>query len=248
MSMAGWYFIPITLQYLVGSGLIFLISFFLILKNSKSWVYRSFFLYGLFAGLWILMAFFHRNAPNAELSADFITVGAVFGLIFPAFLLITFLMLKKQSKLNLLALLPAIFLGAVTLYLMPFKISWTTFGWSYGYSSDWYFATFVVFNLAYVVANLAVGIDLIKTAPTELLRKKYAVLLISYFVFYVVAVSISNMLLVYCIDAPPLGGIFSALAFLAIAWALSLKFNRSASEKSSNATGEGERSHVKEAP
>jgi hypothetical protein len=56
------------------------------------------------------------------------------------------------------------------------------------------------------------------------------------------------MLLIHYIDAPPLGGIFSALAFLAIAWALSLKFDIGKMEKSSNATVEGERSHVKEAP
>lgn len=239
--MASWHFIPITSQYLIGSGLIFLISFLLIIKNPKSWVYRSFFLYGFFAGLWILMAFFHRNAPTAELSTDFITLGAIFGYTFPAFLLITFLMFKKQTLRNLLVLIPAFVMGIITLFAFPFRVFWTEFGWSYGYAYTWYFTAFVILNLAYIAANLVVGINLVRSAATELLRKKFKLLLISYFLFYVVAISITNMLLVYYINYPPFGGIISTLAFLAIAWAISLKFEPGGGEKSLPAPSEGKK-------
>ncbi|MGC8816836.1 MAG: hypothetical protein ACP5PX_03390 [Candidatus Hadarchaeum sp.] len=171
----------------------------------------------------MLMAFFHRNAPNAELSADFITLGAVFGFTFPAFLLITFLMLKKQTWKNLLSLIPALIMGGITLSIFPFKVLWTDFGWTYNYASSWYFAAAVFLNLAYIAANLIVGVNLVRTAPTALLRKKYKLLLISYFVFYVVAIAITNMLLVRYTNYPPFGGIISTLAFLTIAWALSLR-------------------------
>ncbi|MGQ9787718.1 MAG: hypothetical protein ACUVQM_00140 [Candidatus Hadarchaeaceae archaeon] len=204
----------------------------LIIRNPKSWVYRSFFLYGLFAGIWILMAFLHRNAPTPELSADFITLGAIFGYTFPAFLLITFLMLKKQTLRNLVALVPAIIMGAITIFTFPFKVFWTDFGWSYGYAYDWYFMTAVFINLAYIVANLVVGINLVRTATIKLLRKKFMLLLISYFVFYVVAISITNILLIYNANYPPLGGIISTLAFLTITWAITLKFEPSSRGKS----------------
>ncbi|MEM3421920.1 MAG: hypothetical protein QW315_06670 [Candidatus Hadarchaeum sp.] len=243
--MADWYFIPITLQYLIGSGLIFVVSFFLIMRNPKSWIYRSFFLYGLFAGLWILMAFLHRNAPTAELSADFITLGALFGYTFPAFLLITFLMLKRQTWKNLLVLIPASIMGVITLLTVPFKIFWTEFGWSYAYATTWYFTIAVFFNLIYILANLIVGINLIRAATTELLRKKYRLLLISYFVFYVVAISITNILLIQYANYPPLGGIISTFAFVAIAWALSLKFEGGPKEKSPSTNSGGERSYGK---
>ncbi|MEM3421463.1 MAG: hypothetical protein QW315_04305 [Candidatus Hadarchaeum sp.] len=128
---------------------------------------------------------------------------------------------------------------------MPFKIFWTEFGWSYGYATTWYFAIAVFFNLIYILANLIVGINLIRAATTELLRKKYRLLLISYFVFYVVAVSITNMLLVQYVNYPPLGGIISTLAFIAIAWALSLKFEGETKEKSLPTSSEGERIYGK---
>ncbi len=221
--MADWYFIPITIQYLVGSGLIVLFSMFLLSKYPKSWVYRSFFLYGLFVTLWCLMAFFHRNAPTVELSKEFLTFGATFNYLFPAFLLITFLSLKKPSKYNSFVLLPGLILGIATIVATPFEIFWTDFGWSYNYTSSYFFAATTLVNVGYIVANLAVGINLIRTAQTAMLKRKYNLLLISYVLFYVAFLSISNILLLSNADYPPLGGIISILAFLAIAYAITLQ-------------------------
>jgi len=225
--VADWYFIPITMQYLIGSGLTILISMFLISRNPKSWVYRSFFFYGFFVALWCLMAFFHRNAPTMELSKEFLDFGATFGFIFPAFLLITFLNLKKSSKFNSFALVPAIVLGLVAILLRPFEIFWTDFGWSYNYTNSYFFAATTLVNVGYIISNLIVGVNLIRTAQTAVLRRKYNLLLLSYVLFYVVFLSISNMLLISNVDYPPLGGIISILAFLAIARAITLQYKPS---------------------
>lgn len=187
------------------------------------------------------MAFFHRNAPTSGLSEEFLVAGAIFLCIFPAFLLTTFLMLKKQTKINLLALVPALVLGLITIYFSPFNIYWTNFGWSYNYTSSWFFALTILVNSSYIVANLIVGVNLVRTAQTAVLKKKYTLLLFSYFIFYVIALSISNMLLITNTTYPPLGGIISILAFLAIARAITLQYKPSAGEMPVIVKNEGDR-------
>lgn len=238
--MADWYFIPITIQYLVGCGLTLLISMYLISKNPKSWVYRSFFLYGLCASLWCLMIFFHRNAPGISLSVEFLVLGASFNFLFPAFLLITFLTLKKPNKFNAFALVPALVLGAIAITQRPFEIFWTNFGWSYHYTGSYFFTATTLVNVVYILANLAIGINLIRTAQTAMLKRKYNILLLSYVVFYVIFLSISNILLISNSDYPPLGGVISILAFVAIARAITLQYKSSAGETSALVKKEGD--------
>jgi len=222
VSLADWYFIPWTLQYFVGGGLALLIALYILSKNPKSWVYRYFFLFGLSVSLWEFLAFFHRNAPTADLSVKFFSFDNIFVLLAPSSLLVMLLTLRRERPLNSLVLIPALALGIFGALANPFDIFWTDFGWNYKFMFMWYIAPYTLMWIVYIAAILITGRFLIKNSKMAILRKKYTLLLFGFIVFYAIALTTSNFLLTYYAGVPPLGGIFVVITFLFVAYSINL--------------------------
>jgi hypothetical protein len=221
MSLTGWYFTPWTLQYFVGGGLALLISLYLLSKNPKSWVYRYFFLFGLSAVMWEFLAFFHRNAPTADLSGEFLGFDLFFGMLSFSFLLVMLLTFRRKKPTYSLVLIPSLVIGIFLILTKPFDIFWTDFGWSYKFLFTWGVILYAAVFMGYVASIITVGGFLIKESKAAMLRKKFVLILTGFIIFYLIGLVMLNLLL-GPLGFPPFGGILTFLTFLCIAYAISL--------------------------
>jgi len=221
VSLADWHFIPWTLQYFVGGGLALIISFYLLSKNPKSWVYRYFFLFGLSVSTWEFLSFFHRNAPTADLSLKFFAVSSSFYILSLSFLLLMLLTFRGEKLTYSLVSIPALAIGIFLILTKPFDIFWTDFGWSYKLVFTWSILPYTIAFIGYIVSITIVGWLLIKESKVATLRKKFVLMSSGFIFFYLIGFMISNLLLLPT-GFPPLGGIFPFLTFLCIAYAISL--------------------------
>jgi hypothetical protein len=228
--MDGWQLVPITISYLVGALLAFSITLHVFFKNPKSWVYRCFFLFGLSTSLWLLLAFFHRNAPTENLSLKFLVFDTLFSYMALAFLLITLLMLYKERLLNLLILVPTFVAGAFTILLEPFNIFSSSFGWSYKLTSLGSIS-FMLIWFGYIAAIIITGGLLLKKSKTKILKKKYGLITSGFIIFYAIGLTLSNFLLFNNHNFPPLGGLFATSTFLVVAYAINLPPEKIEKEK-----------------
>jgi len=221
VSLAGGYLIPWTLQYFVGGGLALVISSYLLLKNPKSWVYRYFFLFGFSVSMWEFLAFFHRNAPTADLSVNFFVFDMFFYFLSFSFLLITLLTLRRGKLTYALISIPAFIVAIFLILAKPFDIFWTDFGWNFKFvwsiSLIPYMATFI----GYIVSIIIVGGLMIKESKVAVLRKKIVLILTGFIIFYLIGLTTVNLFLAPP-NFPPLGGIFTLLTFLFISYAIVL--------------------------
>ena len=178
MILAGWYFVPWTLQYFVGGGLALLISMYLLSKNPKSWAYRYFFLFGFSVGVWEFLAFFHRNAPTADLSLKFFLFDMFFVLLSFSFLLIMLLTFQKKKITYSLISIPAIAMGIFLILVEPFEVFLTDFGWSYKFIFTGAVpVSYLVTWVGYAAFIIIAGGWLIKRTKVLMLRKKVMVVL-----------------------------------------------------------------------
>jgi hypothetical protein len=223
VSLADWHFIPWTLQYFVGGGLALIISFYLLSKNPKSWVYRCFFLFGFSVSMWEFLAFFHRNAPTADLSAKFLEFDSLFNLLSISFLLTVLLTFQRKKLTYYLVLIPSFALGISLILTGPFDIFWSDSGWGYKFPFTEYITSvlFLAVWIGYLVFIIIISGLLIKRSKTAAARKKFVLILTGFIIFYMIGLTVSNLLMSYA-GFPPLGGILTFLTFLCIAYAMSL--------------------------
>lgn len=222
--MGRWFFIPWTIQYIIGSVVAFIITVPIFLSNHKSWAYRTFAGFGLCTILWSLTAFFHRNAPSKELSGFFYGIDLFFGSLAIPFLLLMILFLWKEKFFYAFTLLPAIITGSYALIFSPFKIIWTNLGWSYVFFSPFNILFFIT-ALGYNILCFIILLYLSKKIPLMILRKKYKIIIAGLSLF-TVCYMIANILAQNMAYFPPLGGIFYTGLFIFIAAAISLKEDR----------------------
>lgn len=219
--MEEWILNPWSLQYLVGGVLSFLVSIYILYKNTKNTVTQYFFLFGLSIALWQILAFLHRNAPNADLSATFFRFDLFFLFLAPSFLLLSLLFLRKERRMYPAVLIPPLSVSIFTLFISPFKIISTKYGWSYQYTPYFGYVTFILY-LGYILAIILYISVMMKETKASSLRKRYTIILLSFVIFYVIGLSIANALLAIYQNIPPLGGIFVTLTFIFIAYAITI--------------------------
>ncbi|MCF7740634.1 MAG: DUF835 domain-containing protein [Candidatus Marinimicrobia bacterium] len=229
--MYNFQLIPWTFQYLFGSLIVLFLSIYLIGKNKGSWIYRVFFLYGLSLGLWQLFAFFHRNAPNSEISSLFLGLDYIMISLSVPLLFLMFLLFISYKLKYITVVLPAIILGLYICFFHPYEIIWAgdKLGWSYKLSSN-------IFNIYYIIvgtyflATIITGIRLIGRSA-GITRKKHTIILIG-FLISSTGLMASNIWLGEHTQVPPLGGVFATLMFLIIAFAINLPDQPISSNKS----------------
>ena len=132
-----------------------------------------------------------------------------------------------------MSILPAFIIAFIAAIMAPFDIVWASpaLGWSYKFSP--YFGRFYTpFQIGYMIVVVLAAIFLILKTRTRILRKKYAIILFSYLIFYCAGMAVTQSLIQSNPTFPPIAGILLTLEFLFIAYALALPIERIVPSKS----------------
>ncbi len=218
--MTNWYLFPWTLQYLISGFIIIVITVYILRKNPKSLVYRSFFLFGLCTAVWEIFAFLHRNAPNAVLSKNFLIIDFIFLTLVPAFLLLSVIYMDDKRKEHVWVVLPALLMGLIYVFNAPFEPRWTAHGWSYALELNDVLDYLIFVNLVYLAAVIVILFHHIRKSTLYSFKKKYRIILFGFTVFYVVGTVAANLVLQKYHSIPPTGGIFTFITFIFISYAI----------------------------
>jgi len=187
----------------------------------KSRTYQFFFVFGFSVSMWALFAFLHRNASTAALSKDLFRLVMLFAPLVQGFLISTILYIKDEKWYYPFVAVPTFILGISLFALAPFDVIWTSYGWSYTLHSPW-FMIYSIFSGVYLFAMIIILAIRVRRSLVRALRKKYALILAGYGVFYGIGMGITNIAISMNPQFPPVGGILLAAAFLFIAYAISL--------------------------
>ena len=227
IDMEPWQFAPWALQYVVGGVFSLAVSLYVVSKSRETKTCWIFFAFGLSIAAWLFFIFLHRIAPTPELSKWFFRFGLFFVTIAHPLLLFLILYLRKKRGLWILSVLPAFVVAFVGAIRAPFDIVWASpaLGWSYKFSP--YFGRFYTpFQIGYMIVVVLAAIFLILKTRTRILRKKYAIILFSYLIFYCAGMAVTQSLIQSNPTFPPIAGILLTLEFLFIAYALALPTER----------------------
>ncbi len=220
--MNNWHLIPWTLQYTISGISIIIISSVIFSRNRESLAYQNFFSYGLCTAIWVIMAFFHRNAPNVELSHLFLRIDLFFVSISWVFLPLTILCIWRERKAYLWVGLPALFVGIYILVMAPSEIYWSNFGWSFKFTGG-FGNVFTSIYILYMFLLCGAFIQLTRRISSKMLAKKYLFVLIGYLFFYAIGMTITILSIQRDPNFPPFGGILTLIQFLFIAYAVTLR-------------------------
>ena len=226
-----WRFSTISLQYIIGGSLSFVVTGYILYKNPKTLEIISFFLYGLFTSVWAVFIFFHRVAPTADASRLFFKV-AMFSLpLYLAFLLITILCVRKPKRSYLLCATPAVILG-IFIVISPIEIFLGRWGWSYRFLLG-FMNIFIIFSIMYSVIICITTFLFIKKCEFSAVQRKYKIILVGC-LLYVTIPPVTNYMISHNPDFPPSTGIITTIFFLFIAYAINLPIERIIPSKSMN--------------
>nr|MDO8134625.1 ATP-binding protein [Candidatus Njordarchaeum guaymaensis] len=217
-------------QYLVGGVLSICVSMHILIKRPRTLALKSLSAFGFVVSLWEFSDYIAERAPDAITAASYFRIVILTShLGFPLYLL-TVLAIRHEidKKIILLISTPAIVQTAAIFYhyFDSYEFFLAEFGWSYrvvGFQLPLVISG-VIF-VSYLVAIFAVLLSLTKKATLPMLKRKYAILLISFACFQAIGTTLTNALLAFDVIDPVfrLGGILQFLTFLSIWYALSLR-------------------------
>ncbi|MBN2532313.1 MAG: DUF835 domain-containing protein [Spirochaetales bacterium] len=222
--MGDWHLVPWTVQYLIGAVIIIFITVPIFVMNHKSWAYRAFLGFGLSVFFFNLTAFLHRNAPDMNLSAFFYRIDIFTASLLSPFFLIMILFLWKKKIIYTISLLPGAIFAIYGFLFTPFKIIWSSYGWSYVFHSI-FNILFTICVFLYNISILILIIYLLKKIPLKILRKKFKIMIIGVLLCNV-GISLTNLILQSFPEFPPFGGVWFTTQFIFIAVAITLKEDR----------------------
>ena len=218
-----WHFSNISLQYIIGGSLSFIITGYVLYKGLKLLESISFFLYGLFTGVWMLSMLLHRTVPTAELSGLFFKAGMFSLQLQLACLLVAILSIRSPKKIYLFCLCPAIIAGIVEV-MLPIEIFWSRWGWSYKFSSSLVYISYIS-RLGYSAAICLILLLFTMKYKALVVQKKYRIMLCG-FILYMVGMVATNYMISANPDFPPFGGLLTTVFFLFVAYAVILPTER----------------------
>lgn len=219
--MGKWFFIPWTIQYLIGAVIASTITLSIFIRYRKSWAYRVFLGFGLCIFLTCIMIFLHRNAPSKELSALFYRIDLFFGSLLNPLTFLMILFLWQEKIIFTISILPGAFLACYALIFSPFEIVSISQGWSYVFETS--FNIFFIINMiGYIILCLISLIYLIQKIPLKALKEKFKIIITGLLTCTIGAV-ITNTIMQISPEFPPFAGVWIVVQFIFIAIALSLK-------------------------
>ena len=220
----SWYFIPWTIQYLLGGLIAVLITSLVFKKNPKNLAYQRFLLFGICTFVWMFAVFFARNAPSASISFQIYRLIQFCFMLSLPLLLLTLISLQKTNRIFLLTLVPGLFIGLLISVLALYNVAWGKYGWSYSISP---IASIIGFPIlfGYFIGIIATGSFLMKKSMHHSLAMKYKLIVIGC-ILYFVPLTITNVLMWSQSETPPFGGFLLTIEFLFIAYAISLPLDK----------------------
>jgi len=220
----SWYFIPWTIQYLLGGLIAVLITFFVFKKNPKNLAYQRFLLFGICTFVWMFAVFFARNAPSASISFQIYRIIQVCFMLSLPLLLLTLISLQKTKRIFILTLVPGLSIGLLISALTLYNVAWGKYGWSYSISP---IASIIGFPIlfGYFIGIIATGCFLMKKSLHHSLAMKYKLIVIGCIIYFV-PLTITNVLMWSQSETPPFGGFLLTIEFLFIAYAITLPIEK----------------------
>jgi len=213
--MGDWHILPWTYQY-VGAAIISItVSIYVLIKSRESHTPKYFFAFGIFAALWQVFNFLHRNAPNEYLSEIFFGLVHIFSLTGITFLFLTMLHLFMENiSWEKWLVLVSVIIGTTALVGDVYDFAWTeNLGWTYIVKKPWIYI-YMGYLIFYVVAILITFVYIAKKYPA--LRIKVTLIFIGYMGISIIGTVISNLYLTMRPDAPPMDGFLTTVSFILI--------------------------------
>jgi hypothetical protein len=206
-------------QFLACGILAAIIGSYVLLRAPRAWTSLAFVAFAIDVSLWELFVFLHRTASTLDATTlYFHVVKVTFPLLTPLYLL-TILTIWRVQRRNLLALVP----GVIYLFLqfqIELEFLSTEFGWSYTAAPSIPQYVIGVIIVGYTIFTATRLYLLVKAAPTRRGRMKFRILFWSFICFQTIGVTVSNIVLAFTPQAPPIGGFAYLFTFSAIAYNL----------------------------
>ncbi len=210
-------------QYLISGILSIAFSLFIISRRLRTTAIIYFIFYGITVTVWEFGVYLQRTAPDYYTSSIFFIILTLASYISYPLYLITVLSIRRKNNRDFLLFTPII-LMIIALPYAQCNFILTNFGWSYSIIQEgipFYILTSVFFG--YQVAIILSLLRLSRIARSDVLKKKYSILLTSFVVLQTILISLTNYIINIDIDFPPLGGVLNFLTFLFIGFALVIK-------------------------
>ena len=220
-------------QYLIGGSLSLVVALYVITRKPRTFALKSLSLFGLATFVWEFAVFFSKTAPDAITAANLYLIVILTSHLALALYLLTILNIqeKRTLKTNTLILVPAM-MQAVVLpmgYFNSYMFSYREDSWSYSIVNYQLPLIFVsVIFVGYLISIVIVLFDLIRRTNSTLLKRKYAILLVSFLVFQAIGTIATNALIAFSTISSGfrLGGVLQLLTFVFIWYAMTLKTTR----------------------
>ncbi len=210
-------------QYPIAALISLFVAIFIYKRNRHSYAYISFLAYGITVALWLMLVYLHRTASSLEISRFYFVIGtSFFEFVFPLILL-TLLNILRERISNALVLIPSFFGLLFEVLSLDPEMVMTSYGWSYRlrYTSEYAFASRGILTIGYVSALAVILYVMTKNIQLpKLYRRRYLILVLSFFGFQVIGIILSNIYLMNNPDTPPMSGILNLGSFLLTGYAL----------------------------
>lgn len=220
-------------QYLIGGSLSLVVALYVITRKPRTFALKSLSLFGLATFVWEFAAFFSKTAPDVITAANLYLIVILTSHLALALYLLTILNIqeKRALKTDILIMVPAMMQAAVLPmgYFNSYMFSYSEDSWSYSIVSYQLPLVFVsVIFVGYLIGIIIVLFDLIRRTNSTLLRRKYAILLVSFLVFQAIGTIGANALIALkaLSSGFRLGGVLQFLTFIFIWFAMTLRTTR----------------------
>ena len=220
--MSQWQLIPWTLQYFVAGITVLILSLAVYYRNKRSLSYISFLLFGLTTAAWNILAFFHRNAPTAEISGLFFRLDLMFVGVNSVFLPAMILNIWRERVGYYWLGIPGVIISVWAVTFAPFTIKNSYHGWGFIFSQP-FGISFYIDSIFYLVLTVIAFRILIKNTLKRTYRIKYNYAFLTYCIIYGIGLIFTTLMIQIYPRFPPFGGIICLLQFFCIYYALSIK-------------------------
>jgi signal transduction histidine kinase len=215
-------------QYLVGGSLSLLVSLYILSRRPRTLALKLLFVYGLIVALWEISAILSISAADKISASNYLYLNLLTsGLSFPLYLLTVLNIRGRPSRSSTMVLIAvAIQMALFQEFFADFDVVLTESGWAYRIvgNSPLFYVYGAIF-VGYMASIVVVLADLTRKTMFSLLRKKYAILLLSFAGFQAIGTSLTNALVAFnVVDASfRIGGVLQFMTFLSIWYALALR-------------------------
>jgi len=207
-----------------------LLAIYVLTKRPITDAMKFFSLFGFTTTVWEFTMFLSMSAGSVEMASVFFMFVNLTSQLAMALYFLTVVNIRERRNLrtNVLLFLPAAVQAFIipTVFFESYAFESSIYGWSYRIKS--FSAPFVLVGtifVVYVAAIVGFLLSLLLRTSSEVLKRKYTILFLGFFVFQVIGTTLTNALITF--GAMPadarIGGVLQFLTFVSIGYALQLQ-------------------------